>query len=70
MLENYKDDDIVASYLTMLKDLRQPFHVLYEDVNKDFDTDTEEGKKHIEKILVRITELGKNINEIRNEIIG
>jgi hypothetical protein len=70
MLENYKDDKEIADYLTRLKGLRRPFNALYENVNKDFDPATVEGKKHLEAISTQITELGKNINRIRNEIVG
>jgi archaellum component FlaC len=70
MLENYKDDEIILDYLNRLKQLRQPFNKLYEAVNADFDPSSSEGKKHIETISAQITRLGKNIDELRKEIIS
>ncbi len=70
MLKNYDDDEVIGHYLTRLESLREPFNSLNKEVNKDIDTGTEEGKKHIERILTTLGDLEKNITEIRGEIVG
>ena len=70
MLMNYSDDEVIDHYLTKLEELRTPFDLLDNEVKSDFDTDTREGKSRIERILTMITELQKDINEIRSDIIA
>jgi len=70
MLKNYSDDDVIDHYLTKLEELRTPFDLLDKEVNVDFDSETREGKKRIERIMSMIAELEKDIIEIRNDIIA
>jgi hypothetical protein len=70
MLNNYTDDEVIVHYLAILEELREPFDLLNKEVNVGFDTKTKEGKKRIENILAMISELEKDIREIRSEIVG
>ena len=63
MLKNYSDDEVIDHYLTKLEELRTPFDLLDKEVNTDFDSNTREGKKRIERILTIIAGLEKDINK-------
>jgi hypothetical protein len=70
MLKNYTDDEVIVHYLARLEELRTPFNLLDKEVNIDFNKETREGKKKIEKILAMISELQEGINKMRSEIVG
>ncbi len=70
MLGNYSDDEVIVHYLARLEELRTPFNLLDKEVNINFNKETREGKKKVEKILVALSELQEDINRIRGEIVG
>jgi hypothetical protein len=69
MLVNYKDDPVIAQFITELKKLQLVFDAFVVNVEGSFDPASISGKKAIQGFLVKIGEIGKEIKTLRNQII-
>ena len=70
MLDNYSDDIAIKENLGKMKELQPAFDAFVVKVDPDFNPATPAGKKAIKEFLVKINEIGAQINQLRAGIIS
>jgi len=70
MLNDYATDVDIKQNLFRLKQLQPLFDSFVVDVDASFNPNSAEGKKILQGYLVKINEIGKQIKQIRTEIIS
>ena len=70
MLSGYKENESVKEYLKKLTALQSSFNSFDVNVDDNFDPESETGKKILAGYLIKMSELQKEINQIRSEIIS
>jgi hypothetical protein len=69
MLQNYSHDPAIAEYLVMLKDLQVVFDSFEVNVPGNFDPTSNEGKRTVNTLLLKVKEIEKHIGTIRASMI-
>jgi hypothetical protein len=70
MLNEYADDVDIKQNLYKLKQMQPLFDSFVVEVDANFDPASPEGKKILQGYLVKVNEIGKQINQIRSEIVS
>jgi hypothetical protein len=70
MLNDYSDDVIINQNLVKLKKLQTMFDSFVVSTSADFDPASPAGKKEIEGYLLKVNEIGKQVKQIRKEIVS
>ncbi|HJZ39744.1 MAG TPA: hypothetical protein VJ203_05210 [Bacteroidales bacterium] len=70
MLNNYSEDVAIKENLDKLQQLQPVFDSFVVKVDSKFDPATPAGKKTIEEFLIKLNEIGKQVNQLRAGIIS